>query len=45
MKNYQLSEKQKAILIKNGQEKLIETPEKALKWLDSYFKKMKRKRK
>ncbi|NPA54522.1 MAG: type I DNA topoisomerase, partial [Aquificae bacterium] len=44
MKNYQLSEKQKAILIKNGKEDLIEQPEKALKWLDSYFKKRKRKK-
>ncbi len=42
MKTYQLSEKQKAILIKNGQEELINQPEKALKWLDNYFKKRKR---
>ncbi|NPA12690.1 MAG: type I DNA topoisomerase [Aquificae bacterium] len=39
MKNYQLSEKQKAILIKNGKEELINQPEKALKWLENYFKK------
>ena len=44
MKTYQLSEKQKAILIKNGQEDLIDKPEKALKWLDSYFKKRRRKK-
>ena len=43
MKTYQLSEKQKAILIKNGKEDLIDKPEKALKWLDSYFKKMRKK--
>jgi len=44
MKSYQLSEKQKAILIKNGKEDLIDKPEKALKWLDSYFKRRKRKK-
>ena len=45
MKNYKLSEKQKAILIKNGQEKLLEDTAKALEWLDKYFKKRRRKRK
>ncbi len=45
MKSYKLSEKQKAILVKNGKEDLIDKPEKALKWLDSYFKKMKRRKK
>jgi len=44
MKTYKLSEKQKAILIKNGKEDLINQPEKALKWLDSYFKKRRRKK-
>ncbi len=44
MKTYQLSEKQKAILIKNGKEDLIDKPEKALKWLDSYFRKRRRKK-
>ncbi len=39
MKSYILSEKQKAVLIKNGREDLIDKPEKALKWLSSYFKK------
>lgn len=43
MKSYQLSEKQKAVLIKNGREDLIDQPEKALKWLNSYFRKRKRK--
>jgi len=33
MKNYKLSEKQKAVLIKNGREDLLDKPEKALKWL------------
>ncbi len=45
IKNYQLSEKQKAILIKNGQEDLIDKPEKALKWLEQYFKKRRRRKK
>ncbi|RUM46968.1 MAG: type I DNA topoisomerase [Hydrogenothermus sp.] len=44
MKTYELSEKQKAVLIKNGKEDLINQPEKALKWLNSYFK-QRRKRK
>jgi DNA topoisomerase-1 len=44
MKNYQLSEKQKAILIKNGKEDLINQPEKALKWLEKYFKSRRRKK-
>ncbi|MDQ7055471.1 MAG: hypothetical protein Q9M89_02835 [Persephonella sp.] len=39
MKSYTLSEKQKAVLIKNGREDLIDKPEKALKWLSGYFKK------
>ncbi|SNZ06327.1 DNA topoisomerase-1 [Persephonella hydrogeniphila] len=43
MKNYQLSEKQKAVLIKNGKEELISQPEKALKWLNSYFRKRRKK--
>ncbi|WP_457624533.1 type I DNA topoisomerase [Persephonella sp.] len=43
MKTYQLSEKQKAVLIKNGREDLIDQPEKALKWLSSYFKKRRKK--
>lgn len=44
MKTYELSEKQKAVLIKNGKEDLINQPGKALKWLNSYFK-QRRKRK
>ncbi len=44
MKNYELSEKQKALLKKYGQEELINQPEKALKWIDNFFKK-RRKRK
>ena len=44
MKHYQLSEKQKAILIKNGKEDLINQPEKALKWLENYFKSRRRKK-
>ncbi|NPA57835.1 MAG: type I DNA topoisomerase [Aquificae bacterium] len=43
MKTYKLSEKQKAVLIKNGREDLLDQPEKALKWLDSYFKKRRKK--
>ncbi len=43
MKTYQLSEKQKALLIKNGQEQLIDKPEKALKWIENYFKKRRKK--
>ncbi|WP_457636467.1 type I DNA topoisomerase [Persephonella sp.] len=43
MKSYKLSEKQKAVLIKNGREDLIDQPEKALKWLNSYFKKRRKK--
>ena len=44
MKTYQLSEKQKAVLINNGKEDLINQPEKALKWLNSYFKRKKRRK-
>jgi len=40
--NLKLSEKQIEILKKNGQENLINNPEKALKWLDGYFKKNKK---
>ena len=43
MKTYRLSEKQKAVLIKNGREDLIDQPEKALKWLNNFFKKKRRK--
>jgi len=43
MKTYKLSEKQKAVLIKNGKEELINSPEKALKWLNSYFRKRRKK--
>ncbi len=42
MKSYTLSEKQKAVLIKNGKEDLIDKPEKALKWLNSYFRRRKK---
>ncbi|MBK3333242.1 type I DNA topoisomerase [Persephonella atlantica] len=42
MKSYKLSEKQKAVLIKNGREDLIDKPEKALKWLSSYFRRRKK---
>ncbi|NPA54384.1 MAG: type I DNA topoisomerase [Aquificae bacterium] len=45
MKNYKLSEKQKAVLIKNGKEDLIDQPEKALKWLERYFKSRRRRKK
>ena len=45
MKDYKLSEKQKAILIKHGQEKLLEDTPKALEWLDKFFKQRRRKRK
>ncbi len=38
MKTYQLSEKQKNLLIKNGKEDLIDKPEEALKWISNYFK-------
>jgi DNA topoisomerase-1 len=44
MKTYTLSEKQKAVLIKNGKEELINQPEKALKWLDRYFKQRKKRK-
>ncbi len=44
MKNYELSEKQKALLIKNGQEDLLDKPEKALKWIENYFKKRKKRK-
>jgi len=43
MKNYNLSEKQKNILIKAGKEDLLQNPEKALKWLNNYLKKYKKK--
>ena len=43
MKYIQLSEKQKKVLISQGKEELINQPEKAIKWLNSYFKKRKRK--
>ncbi len=43
MKSYKLSEKQKAVLIKNGKEDLIDKPEKALKWLETYFRKRRKK--
>ncbi|RMA97287.1 type I DNA topoisomerase [Hydrogenothermus marinus] len=43
MKTYKLSEKQKAVLVKNGKEDLIDKPEKALKWLNSFFKKRRKK--
>ena len=42
MKNVKLSEKQKKILISQGKEELINKPEKALRWLDSYFKRRKK---
>ncbi len=42
MKNIKLSEKQKKVLISQGREDLIDKPERALKWLDSYFKKRRR---
>ena len=42
MKSYQLSEKQKAILIKNGKEELLNDTVKALEWLDKYFKQRRR---
>ncbi len=42
LKHIQLSDKQKKILISQGKEELINQPEKALKWLDSYFKKRKK---
>lgn len=44
MKTYELSEKQKAVLIKNGKEDLINQPEKALKWLNKYFKQRKKRK-
>ncbi|WP_457640361.1 type I DNA topoisomerase [Persephonella sp.] len=44
MKSYQLSEKQKAVLVKNGKGDLIDKPEKALKWLENYFRKRRRKK-
>ncbi len=44
MKSYKLSEKQKAVLIKNGKEDLIDKPEKALKWLETYFRRRRRKK-
>ncbi|NPA51490.1 MAG: type I DNA topoisomerase [Aquificae bacterium] len=42
MKYIQLSEKQKKVLISQGKEDLIDQPEKALKWLNTYFKKRKK---